>query len=61
MDNSEDTPRKNSDRGATATEYAVLCGFIAFVIVFGVAAFGTALGDYYNHLVAGVQATLRVL
>lgn len=60
MDSSDSTRSEGRDRGATATEYAILCGFIAMVILFGVAAFGTSLGDYYNHLVAGVQSTLHL-
>jgi pilus assembly protein Flp/PilA len=38
------------DRGATATEYGLLVGFIAVVIVAGVSFFGTSLNDYFNDL-----------
>lgn len=36
-----------SDRGATATEYAILVAFIAVVIVVGVGFFGQHLGAWY--------------
>ena len=38
------------DRGATATEYGLLVGFIAIVIVAGVGFFGDALNDYFQGL-----------
>lgn len=38
------------ERGATATEYGLLVGFIAVVIVVGVAVFGDALNTYYDGL-----------
>ena len=39
--------RAFSDRGATATEYAILVAFIAVVIVVGVGFFGQHLGAWY--------------
>jgi pilus assembly protein Flp/PilA len=45
------------DRGATATEYALLVGFIAIVIAVGVAAFGGTLNDFFAAL-AGKIADL---
>jgi pilus assembly protein Flp/PilA len=45
------------DRGATATEYALLVGFIAIVIAVGVAAFGGKLNDFFVA-VAGKIADL---
>lgn len=48
------------ERGATATEYAILCGFIAMVIVAGVTLFGASLGDYYNHLVDLLRTGLHL-
>ena len=42
--------RHRGDAGATATEYGLLVGFIAIVIVFGVALFGEALNDYFDFL-----------
>ena len=38
------------DRGATATEYALLVAFIALAIVVGVTAFGTALNTFFTSL-----------
>jgi pilus assembly protein Flp/PilA len=38
------------DRGATATEYALLVALIAIVITVGVTAFGSALSDWFSHL-----------
>lgn len=38
------------DRGATATEYAMLVAFIAVVVGVAVAAFGTQLADFFNSL-----------
>lgn len=38
------------DRGATATEYAMLVAFIAIVIAVGVTAFGSQLNDFFNNL-----------
>ncbi|WP_138442270.1 Flp family type IVb pilin [Sinomonas susongensis] len=48
------------ERGATATEYAILCGSIAMVIIAGLALFGAALGDYYNHLVDLLRSGLHL-
>lgn len=41
---------KREERGATATEYGLLVGFIAIVIVAGVGFFGDALNDYFTGL-----------
>jgi pilus assembly protein Flp/PilA len=38
------------DRGATATEYAMLVAFIAVAIVAAVTAFGGQLSDFFNSL-----------
>lgn len=40
----------SEDRGATATEYAMLVAFIACAIVFAVTAFGTALSNFFGGL-----------
>lgn len=48
----------SDERGATASEYGVLMGFIAIFIVTGLGAFGTALNVYFNGLNAGVRAAL---
>lgn len=42
--------RVRDDRGATATEYGLLVGFIAILIVVGVGLFGTALNTYFGGL-----------
>ena len=41
---------KNLEAGATATEYAVLVGFIAVVIVAGVVAFGGSLDTWFSTM-----------
>ena len=41
-------PVRHDDTGATATEYALLVGFIALAIVLGVTAFGTQLSGVFN-------------
>ena len=38
------------DRGATATEYALLVSFIAIAIIVGVTAFGGALNTFFDNL-----------
>lgn len=38
------------DRGATATEYALLVAFIAIAIIAGVTAFGGQLNTFFNDL-----------
>jgi pilus assembly protein Flp/PilA len=40
----------NRERGATATEYALLVAFIALAIIVGVTAFGTALNNFFSNL-----------
>jgi pilus assembly protein Flp/PilA len=39
-----------SEKGATATEYSLLVGLIALVLVVGVGAFGTALNTWFEDL-----------
>jgi pilus assembly protein Flp/PilA len=48
------------EKGATATEYSILVGFIAIVIVAGVGLFGAALNGYFNVLGTGVKTALGV-
>ena len=43
-----------SEKGATATEYSLLVGMIALVIVVGVGLFGTALNTWFEELSAAV-------
>jgi pilus assembly protein Flp/PilA len=47
-------------RGATATEYGITVGFIAFVIIFGVGLFGVALDGYFTALEADLKAALGI-
>ncbi len=49
---------RRDEHGATATEYGLLVGFIAMVIVISVAAFGNSLADYYTVMADWVTATL---
>jgi pilus assembly protein Flp/PilA len=42
-----DLREKKNERGATATEYGLLVGLIALIIVFGVGAFGNALDAFF--------------
>ena len=44
------TDVRDSERGATATEYALLVAFIALVIVGGVTIFGNQLNSFFNSL-----------
>jgi pilus assembly protein Flp/PilA len=48
------------EHGATATEYGILTGFIAIVIVAGVGAFGTTLNLYFGELSTGVRNALGI-
>ncbi|MDQ0211839.1 Flp family type IVb pilin [Arthrobacter bambusae] len=48
----------DGEQGATATEYSILVGFIAMVIVGGVGLFGTALNGYFGTLTNGVKTAL---
>ena len=41
---------RKDDKGATATEYGLLVGLIALIIVVGVAFFGDALNDFFQGL-----------
>jgi pilus assembly protein Flp/PilA len=49
---------QRSERGATATEYGLLVGFIAMVIVSGVALFGTAVDAWFAAFAATLAAIL---
>ena len=44
------------DRGATATEYAVLVAFIALAIIVAVTLFGTDLSNWFNSLAAKLHS-----
>ena len=43
-----------AEKGATATEYSLLVGLIALVLVGGVGLFGTDLNNWFNTLAATV-------
>ncbi|NYE38906.1 pilus assembly protein Flp/PilA [Nocardioides cavernae] len=42
--------RKDDEKGATATEYGLLVGLIALIIVVGVGLFGDALNGFFEGL-----------
>lgn len=42
--------KAREERGATATEYALLVALIAVILIVGVGAFGGALNDFFNGL-----------
>ncbi|WP_136612349.1 Flp family type IVb pilin [Sinomonas albida] len=44
------TDRTKSEKGATATEYALLVGLIALVIIAGVTLFGNNLQTFFSTL-----------
>jgi pilus assembly protein Flp/PilA len=44
------TQASDKERGATATEYALLVAMIATVIIVGVAIFGSAVSDFFSTL-----------
>lgn len=44
----------DKEKGATATEYALLVGLIALIIAVGVLAFGNALNTWFNNLATTV-------
>ena len=46
--------RLEAEKGATATEYSLLVGLIALVIVIGVTAFGTNLNTFFSSLAVTV-------
>ena len=41
---------RDEERGATATEYAILVAFIALAIVLGVTLFGSQLNQFFSTL-----------
>jgi pilus assembly protein Flp/PilA len=42
------------EKGATATEYALLVGLIALVIIIGVTAFGSNLNKFFSNIASTV-------
>jgi pilus assembly protein Flp/PilA len=51
---------RDQERGATATEYSLLAGFIALVIVAGVGLFGVALNSFFGFLTTGIRTALGI-
>lgn len=49
---------EKKDRGATATEYALLVALIALVIVAAVTFFGNALSDFFHGIGSTVSGWL---
>ncbi|GAB5078102.1 Flp family type IVb pilin [Arthrobacter sp. AD-310] len=49
-----------NERGATATEYGMLVGFLALAMVLGVTAFGQALNTHYQGLATAIGTALGV-
>jgi pilus assembly protein Flp/PilA len=47
--------RLSSEKGATATEYGLLVGLIALIIVGGVTLFGAALDNFFRGLAGTVN------
>jgi pilus assembly protein Flp/PilA len=45
---------EDKDRGATATEYAMLVALIAIIISVGVGVFGNALNGFFNDLAKNI-------
>ncbi|PVG82744.1 Flp family type IVb pilin [Nocardioides gansuensis] len=41
---------RDEEKGATATEYALLVGLIALALVLGVGFFGNTLNTWFNNL-----------
>ncbi|MGF9650243.1 Flp family type IVb pilin [Pseudarthrobacter oxydans] len=54
------TAFRHQERGATATEYSLLAGFIALVIVAGVGLFGVALNSFFGFLTTGIRTALGI-
>lgn len=54
----EVAPEPRDERGATATEYGLLVGFIAIVIVVGVMFFGEGLNNYFDGLATWLTAVI---
>ena len=50
--------RVRDERGATATEYGLLVGFIAIALVVGVGLFGSALGNYFTTLATWIGTVI---
>lgn len=51
---------RGEQRGATGTEYSILTGFIAIVIVAGVGLFGVTLNSFFGFLTTGLRTALGI-
>lgn len=51
---------RDQESGATATEYSILAGFIAIVVVAGVGLFGVALDSFFVFLTTGIKTALGI-
>lgn len=48
------------ERGATATEYSLMVGFVSLIIIAGVGIFGLALNSLYDALATGIKMALSI-
>ena len=48
----------NPESGSTATEYAILAGFIAVVIAVALSTFGSSLSEYFHYITNAVGSAL---
>ena len=46
---------REKDRGATATEYAILVAFVALAIIVGATLFGAAVSNWFSNLASTVN------
>lgn len=51
---------RGEQRGATATEYSILTGFIAIIIVAGVGLFGVTLNSLFGFLTTVIRTALGI-
>jgi pilus assembly protein Flp/PilA len=47
---------RDPERGATATEYAILVGFIAVVIALAIGFFGESLSTFFQNIASSVAS-----
>ncbi|WP_138414190.1 Flp family type IVb pilin [Sinomonas gamaensis] len=48
--------RASGEKGATATEYALLIAFVALAIIGGAVVFGTALSGWFSDLGTNINS-----
>lgn len=51
-------PAADAERGATATEYALVVAFIALVVAVSIGFFGDSLAAYIQQIASAVSAAL---